>query len=464
MPVGDFVLTYELDKTKGKPLYEQLYNCIREDIISGKEKGGTKLPSKRKLAEHLDISKVTVENAYSLLLSEGYIYSKEKSGYYIEDDINVPLSDYTVAESIDENNSYKIDLLSNSVPAEQFPFNTWSKLMRNICLDYTDELLRTIPFRGVYQLRKSISRYLYEERGVTVSPDDIIIGAGSELLYRYIIKLLPENSIIGCEDPTYPKIIKTYQQDNVIVNTISLDDNGIDVSKLRNSSCNVAHISPSHNFPTGIVTSAKRRQELLTWLNEEKNRYIIEDDFDSELSFSGKPIPTLYSTDNSGRVIYMNTFSKTIAPSVRIGYAILPHSLIKNAKQLFSNNSCTVSSFEQYTLSEFIDDGYFERHINRTRRYYKNLKKELIACYNNSEIRNKSTFIESIAGLHFMLKLNTEISDNELKSMLKSKEIKASFYSDYAKNNPSEHLLLINYSGISTEDFKEVLNSLQEII
>lgn len=464
MPVGEFMLTYELNKSKGKPLYEQLYNCIREDIITGKEKGGTKLPSKRKLAEHLDISKVTVENAYSLLLAEGYIYSKEKSGYFIEEDISVPLADYKESETVNENSNFKIDLLSNSVPSQHFPFNTWSKLMRNVCLDYTDELLQSIPFRGVYQLRKSISRYLYEERGVTVSPEDIIIGAGSELLYSYIIKLLPENSIIGCEDPSYPKIIKTYQAENVLVKTINLDDNGIDIIKLKNSQCNVAHISPSHNFPTGIVTSAKRRQELLTWLNEDKNRYIIEDDFDSELSFSGKPIPTLFSTDNSGRVIYMNTFSKTIAPSVRIGYAVLPHSLIKKAKILFNDNSCTVSSFEQYTLSKFIDDGYFERHINRTRRYYKNLKKELITCYNNSEIRNKSTLIESVAGLHFVLELNTELSDNEFKSLLKSKEIKASFYSDYAKNNPSEHLLLINYSGICTEDFREVLNSLQEII
>lgn len=456
------MLTYTFDKENSKPLYEQLYRFIRNDILSGVINGNEKLPSKRQLAEHLNISKVTVENAYSLLVSEGYVYSKEKVGYFAESGLTTPIPIEFNGEnhSLEKrNNKYDVDLVSNTVPPAQFPFTTWAKLMRNICLEKSEELLKPIEFKGAVCLRQSISRYLYEERGMKISYEDIIIGAGSEYLYGIIGIILGKKKCVAVECPTYPKILNSYKSNEIKTLNLNMDSEGVVISELNNKECNIIHISPSHNFPTGIVTSPKRRQEILTWLSNQKDRYVIEDEFDSELRITGKPIPTLYSTDKSKRVIYLNTFSKTIAPSVRISYCVLPHDLTLKAEEIFNRSSCTVSSFEQYTLSSFIDNGFFERHINRNRKYYKNLREEL---YNDLKEKNskKLKFIDSQAGLHFMIEIKTNVSDKKLKQILEKNIIKASFYSDYCKTNPIEHILLVNYSGLNVKQFSEAIDVL----
>jgi GntR family transcriptional regulator / MocR family aminotransferase len=456
------MLTYSFDKEKGKPLYEQLYRFIRNDILSGVISGNEKLPSKRELADHLKISKVTVENAYSILVSEGYVYSKEKVGYFAETGLTTPVPDKFNRESGNlekKKNKYCIDLASNTVPPAQFPFTTWAKIMRNICLEKTEELLKQIEFKGTVCLRQSISRYLYEERGMKVSYEDIIIGAGSEYLYGVISIILGEEKYVAVECPTYPKILNAYNSNKIKILNLNMDNEGVALSGLNNKDCNIIHISPSHNFPTGIVTSPKRRQEILTWLSNQKDRYVIEDDFDSELRITGKPIPALYSMDKSNRVIYMNTFSKTIAPSVRISYCVLPHDLALKAEEIFKHSSCTVSSFEQYTLSSFIDNGYFERHINRNRKYYKKLREDLYKVLSEKNT-DKLKFIDSQAGLHFMIEIKTDKNDDELKQMFESNNIKASFYSDYCKDNMIAHRLLVNYSGLNVEQFSSALDIL----
>ena len=461
------MLTYVFDKEIKKPLYIQLYECLKSDIVTGILQSGEKLPSKRSLAEHLGISKVTVETAYSMLLSEGYIYSESKRGYYVEADLSLhPLNKKSeVSNSFEYHKRYRIDLSSNTVPPEQFPFDTWAKIMRNICLDYREELLRPVPNGGAFCLREALSDYLFEHRGIVASPYQIIIGSGSGYLYGVITGLIGKDKVYGVENPSYRGIYKSYTSNGVLCVPVSVDEGGVSLADAVEKKPDVLHISPSHNFPTGVVTGPKRRREILSALYSGDERYIVEDDFDSELRFSGQPIPTLYASDNSGRVIYMNTFSKTIAPSVRISYLVLPESLAQKYYSVFPDEICPVPSFEQYALASFISDGYFERHLRRNKKYYKTLGGKLKDIYYASEVSKRSEIIESEAGLHFFIKLYCGIDDSVIKDKLAEKDINCSFYSDYlfAPEEKDLHKLLVNYSGLSQEDFSVFLTELNSV-
>ena len=456
------MLTYQFDRENHLPVYEQLYRFIRDDILSGKIPGDTRLPSKREFASHLGISKVTVENAYALLISEGYVYSLAKKGYFAEKDLSVPGVKYT-GNLLSDNSEdkYSIDLCSNMVPPHQFPFSVWTRLMKKICLDYSDELLTPIPYNGTLYLRSVLCRYLFENKGMDVRPSQIVIGAGSEILYSNIIRALGDDVSLGIEYPTYHKTINIYRQNLDDITFLPLNDEGIIMEYLNNSGCNVIHFSPSHNFPTGTITSARRRAEILKWANEKDNRFIIEDDFDSELRFSGKPMLPVYSSDAGGKVIYINTFSKTIAPSVRIGYMVLPVSLAERYGKMFSGNSCTVSSFEQYTLADFINDGYFERHLNRTRKYYRELRSVLLS---KAAEFGMFSITENDAGLHFVLGFDTDKDDAYISSELRKKGINSMFMSDYGAGEKNNHKLLINYSGLNVASFETFLSELDYIL
>lgn len=461
------MLTYKLNKELNIPLYEQLYTFIKKDIRSGVIVGDSKLPSKRAFSEHLGVSKVTVEAAYALLISEGFVYSKEKMGYYAENNLFL-MPEKKPACNYSENKEpeYKLDLSSNTVPANQFPFTAWTSLMRTVCLDNSRELLSPIPYNGTEVLRNSISRYLFEQRGAGVEPDRIVIGAGAEYLYSVIISLLGKTGIFAYEDPTYHKIASSYEKNDVKTAAIKLDSDGINMRGLEGSNASVVHISPSHNFPTGIVYSSRRKNEILQWANGADDRYIIEDDFDSELRFTGKPLSPILSSDSNGKVIYINSFSKTIAPSVRIGYMVLPSKLAEKFKNEFSGVSCTVSSFEQYTLAGFIDKGFFERHINRTKKYYKVLREKLFSVYENSGCNRYTDIIENPGGLHFLLKLKENKDETLLKQKFSERKVKVSFLSEYYKGKYpySTPCILINYSGLSESDFAEALKITKEIL
>lgn len=456
------MLTYIFNKNSKVSLYEQLYQFIKDDIIEGIIEGGQKLPSKREFAAHLGVSKVTVENAYNSLVSEGYVYSLEKKGYYAERGLSIPRVKSAALKQEDKTEkTYDIDLSSNTVPTSKFPFSAWSKLMREQILNYSTELLDPLPYNGAASLRKAISNYLFQERGMNVSPSSIIIGAGSEYLYSLIIRLLGNDKIYGIETPSYHKIQKVYKMNSAVCRPIKLTNDGIDKSLLYESGADVIHISPSHNFPTGYVMNVRNRHEVISWANSTDGRYIIEDDFDSELRFSGKPLQPLQTLDTMGKVIYINTFSKTISPSFRIGYMVLPESLSEKYKNELGFNSCTVPSFEQYTLAEFIEKGYYERHINRMKKYYRVLRNDLLEAFNISGVSNKASIIEAGAGLHFSLKLDTEIPDKYIKEKMEERGVKVSFLSDY---DGEEHILIVNYSGLNSEKFASFLLYLNDII
>ena len=302
------MLTYALENRGTDTLYEYLYKQIKTDILSKKLVAGERLPSKRLLAKNLNVSTITVENAYSQLVAEGYIYSIPKSGYYVTDisaDLMKPLPERPAKqfEKPKEKKTYFADFASNSTVEDAFPFSIWSKLLKEVMAENSKELMSRSPSKGVYELRSAVAGYLYQFRGMDVKPEQVIIGAGTEYLYGLIIQLLGYDKCYAVEDPGYQKISRIYQAQNVCCKFVAMDENGINMEALEESGADVLHISPAHHFPTGLVTPVSRRYELLSWASRKDNRYIIEDEYDSEFRLVGKPLPTLESIDVGEKVI-----------------------------------------------------------------------------------------------------------------------------------------------------------------
>ena len=452
------MLTYELKKAPGVPLYEALYRCIRGDILSGKLGAGEKLPSKRALAQHLEISKITVEGAYDQLLAEGYIRAREKVGYFVEalpgvhprQKPDIPMQKPEPIAAVDLTGSYP----------ERFPFSVWSRLQREVLLDYGEQLLLPLPNQGIPDLRRAIAGHLADFRGMGVDPENILIGAGTDFLYNLIIQLLGRDKTYAVEDPGYGKIRKIYAAGGVRCVSALMDHQGVIPDLLEDAQ--VLHISPSHHFPTGLVTPVGRRQALLQWA-EQIDGYIIEDDYDSEFRFDAHPMPAMYAMDRGGRVIYMNTFSKTLAPSIRISYMILPTPLMRRFRAKLNFYSCTVSSFEQYTLARFLDSGHFEKHINRMRKFYRQRRNRVMEALHRCPIAQRLTIHEEDAGLHFLLKVDTEQSDEALTQFCANLGIHVQALSHFYHGPvpPADrHCLVINYAALKEEALEEILRHL----
>ncbi len=460
------MLTYSFEDKGKDSLYEYLYKQIKNDILSYKLSPKEKLPSKRALAKHLNISTITVENAYNQLSAEGYIYSVPKSGFYVNDISATKKLTSKVATNAsltaNDTQEYFADFTSHSTDSDNFPFSTWTKILRQIMSDYEKELMVRSPFAGIPLLQNAISDYLYEFRGMSVEPEQIIIGAGTEYLYGILIQLLGRDKKYAVEDPGYSKITRIYQSNNVECIHLPLDNSGINMDELKKSDAHILHISPSHHFPTGIVTPISRRYELLSWAASSEERYIIEDEYDSEFRLVGKPIPALQSIDLAQKVIYINTFSKSLSSTIRISYMVLPKTLVPIYKEKLGFYSCTVSNFEQYALYKFIEQGHFEKHINRMRNYYKIQRDTILTCIKKQKNYNKTLIKEENSGLHFLLWVDTKLSDDEL--ILKAKEngIKISCLSQYSYNKEyaTQSTLLINYSGIPNKDISKAVNKL----
>ena len=450
------MLTYELKKSPGVPLYEALYRCIRADILSGNLKPGEKLPSKRALAQNLEVSKITVEAAYNQLLSEGYVRAAEKIGYFVEDIPQTTIHTATLSPTSEEQPTAPVLDLTGS-GTEKFPFSVWSKLQREVMLDYGEKLLLPLHNQGIAPLRQAIADHLRAFRAMNVDPNNILIGAGTDFLYNLLIQLLGRDKTYAVEDPGYGKIHRIYAAGGVACVSVPMDHEGVRLDRLQNAQ--VLHLSPAHHFPTGLVTSVARRQELLAWAKN-CGGYIIEDDYDSEFRFDAHPKPTMQCLDHSGRVIYMNTFSKSLAPSIRISYLVLPAELMAAFRKNLGFYSCTVSSFEQYTLARFLSRGYFEKHINRMRKYYKMRRNQVVSALNQCAFSDKLTIWEEDAGLHFLLKVRTAMTDEELVHYCESKGIRVRALSSYYHLNvpeEDEHCLVINYAGLNQEDLEQCL-------
>lgn len=457
------MLTYSFENRGSDSLYEYLYKQIKADILSFRLAPNEKLPSKRALAKHLNVSVITVEGAYSQLLAEGYIYSQPKSGYFVSPLLSAPASaeKSSSVQEAEESSPLFADFAASHSDKSSFPFSVWAKLMRDTMSDSPEKLMVRSPSAGILPLREAIAEHLYSFRGISVHPEQIIVGAGTEYLYSLIIQLLGRSRCYGVEDPGYEKISRIYEANEVKCAFIPMDSQGVDPSALLESGADVLHISPSHHFPTGTVTPVSRRYELLSWACSAPQRYIIEDDYDSEFRLMGKPIPPLKSIDVLGKVIYMNTFSKTLSSTIRISYMVLPEELMAEYSRRLNFYSCTVSNFEQYTLAAFIRSGHLEKHINRMRSLYRTRRDTLIDCIKAQEKYPLVKIKEEDAGLHFILELSTSISDPEIISRCRQSGLRVSCLSEYFKIAPApEHTLLINYSALDSERIPEAVDRL----
>ena len=435
-------------------LYEQIYNSIKSDILAGRYVHGEKLPSKRNLAEQFRVSFVTVENAYSQLVAEGYVKSRQRSGYFVEysgeqfvqtEENNPKPEPVFVREESEQENS-RTDI---------FPFSVWTKLMRSVILEKNTELLQPVKSGGAMELRSAISGYLYRSRGISQPAERIIIGSGTEYLYNMLIQLFGRERCFAIENPGFDKLPKIYALNEVETELISLDESGLSAEELRKSNAEVVHISPAHHFPTGIVMPISRRMEIMEWVGQ-GDRYIVEDDYDSEFRRSPKPMPTMFGMDNTGRVIYINTFSRTIAPSVRISYMCLSKELYNRWQERLGFYACPVPAFEQYTLARFISEGYFERHINRSRKRYKAIREAVLKLFSDYSVNIIS---EENSGLHFIARI--EEKSAELLTILADCGIKATPLSEYylGGENFGEGLYVVDYSGAKEDNLFELLKT-----
>ena len=363
-------MKYKIDQNSHKPIYVQLYEALREDITAGLFPFGSRLPSKRLLAEELGLSLVTVEHAYVLLCEEGYACSRQRSGYFVsfreEDGFSQP------GEA----------MVRTHVPAREsreqigYPFSSLAKTMRKVLAEYGNSLMERCPGKGDEEFRREICRYLARSRGMNASAEQIVVGSGSEYLYGLIVQLLGTDRTYALEDPSYEKICSVYGALGAACEHLPLGKSGIETEALKKSRADVLHITPYRSFPSGVTANASKKREYLRWAQTE-GRILVEDDFESEFTLSHKAEDTLYSMSDGENVIYVNSFSKTVSPSIRVGYMVLPLSLLDRFEEKLGFYSCTVPLYEQIVLKELIAAGDFERHINRVRRALRRQKEEL---------------------------------------------------------------------------------------
>ncbi len=446
-------------------MYRQLYQHIKKEIENGGLSAGEKMPSKRKLSAHLKISPITVDAAYQQLVVEGYLLAKPKSGYYVESYEQGFLWKKTpkkpdLSSKIPPENDYLYDFQTNVVDYQLFPNTTWAKLGREVLAENNAPVMNQNDPQGLDLLRQSIADYLYRFRGIAAHPDQIVIGGGSESLLNLIVPLLGRTALYAIENPGYRRIKDILKSQDVNINYVGLDEQGLIVSELNASGANIVHVTPSHQFPMGIVMPIKRRMELLAWATAAYDRFILEDDYDSEFRFQGQPIPALQSLDRFGKVIYINSFSKSLAPSLRINYMVLPWELLKKYRELLTFHVCSVPNFEQYALYKFMDGGYFERHLNRMRNAYKSRLDVLVRALEKVGMAGLMSIKGSESGLHFLLEVHNGLCEAELVTRAKKLGVRVHGLSEYyfaSKDQAPKETVVIGYSALTENSIEKAV-------
>ncbi|QLY39917.1 PLP-dependent aminotransferase family protein [Hujiaoplasma nucleasis] len=451
------MITFYFGDTKDMPMYEQLYKYLKEAIENNELHADEKLPSKRKLAAHLKISQTTIETAYMQLLAEGYIRSVPKVGYFVLSHLVFPKK-RKVKETIKKKEvvTYAYDFKTNMVDADDFPYQKYAKIEREIILDKLSKSINKMDYFGLYSFREKIADILFAYRGIEAAPEQIVIGSGSEHLISLLVLLLGRDKLILTEDPSYIKNYLLYKEYGARVDVCDLDDQGMSIDQLKSLSADVIHITPAHQYPTGIITPISRRIELLDWVNENDHRYIVEDDYDSEFRFTGNPIPALKVLDEFDKVIYMNSFSKSISPSIRVSFMVLPRKLVKRYQESFSYFSCSVPITTQLALQAFIESNEFEKHLNRMKNIYKN-KRDTLIKFLNLHFGHRISIKGSDAGLHFLVEIKTDLKEDQLIELAKKQSIRVyglgEYYIKRIKRYPYP-ILIFGYSHLKLEDIE----------
>ncbi|MBO4389399.1 MAG: PLP-dependent aminotransferase family protein [Lachnospiraceae bacterium] len=461
-----------------QPMYDYLYSVIRDRILEGTLRPGEKLPSKRTLSLENDIALITVENAYAQLIAEGYLESRERRGYFVSDQISILGSGGESADQpapFEENDNEKktpviADFATGQIFEEDFPFATWAKLFRRV-LSAAEPGLRNSPHpQGVPELREAIREYLQKSRGLSVSVDRIIVGPGTEYLHLILLQLFEDSAVVAVEDPGYKKIGQIYETCGHNCLHIPVDADGLRVECLEGQGVKLIHTSPSHHFPTGAIMPAFRRLDLIRYAQRE-GCYIIEDDYDSEFRFTGRPIPPLSAMD-AAHVIYMNTFTRTLSPSVRIAYMVLPEALQERYNSELSFYAGSVSSIDQYALALFLQEGYYERHISRMRTHYKNQRRQFREMLEHSDLSRVAHLKEDPAGLTFLLEIPglPENREKALVELLKERGILVRALTDYYydagknKRTNASACLILNHASVRENEWEQAIGILKDTI
>ena len=449
-----FNVTITIDESSGVAMYEQLYRYFVGEISSGRLKYSERLPSKRALSEHLGISRSTVEAAYELLVAEGYVLPKARSGYYVAD-----FSPFKAGERAETQapacaalpEKREFDFSTASVDVSLFPYSSWAKLNKEVVYS-SPELLQRGDRQGDIALRSALCDFLGQYRGVTCTPDEIIVGAGIEYLTGLIVRILPDTAVFGIEDPGYSATADTVRAFGRPVRYIPLDGGGMSVKSLEKSDVTAAYVTPSHQFPMGVTMPASRRSRLLKWASEGEGRYIIEDDYDSEFRYFSRPIPSLQGMDSGGRVIYMGTFSRSLAPSIRIAYLVLPKELMPRYRALYDYRLSTVSRYEQAVIAAFLSRGLYSRYLRRVGNLYRRRRAALIEALSGIEGVKISG---DEGGIHFLL-TNERYSEEELIKRASEAGIVFRGLSPFCHGTvPLSSTLVVGYGGLEDGKIKK---------
>ncbi len=448
------------------PMYEQIYDHIKKEIQTGKISSGEKLPSTRALSNYLEVSRSTVELAYEQLLSEGYVETQPCRGYFVSELEGLyqmkTIQEKEVNEKIEEPKPL-YDFTPNGVDLKSFPYSVWRKLSKECLSDDRAEVFRLGHPQGEYGLRRAICNYIHQARGVNARPDQIIVGAGNDYLLMLLTTVIGQDHKVALENPSYKQAYRLFKNLSYEVCTVDMDEKGMDIQKLKKTKANIAFVMPSHQYPLGIVMPIQRRMNLLAWADEEEGRYIIEDDYDSEFRYKGKPIPALQGYDHNDKVIYMGTFSKSIAPSIRMSYMVLPEMLLKKYKEKSAFLSSTVSKVDQMILQKFIEQGYYERHLNKTRALYKSRHDTLLGCLKKMQDRCKIS--GENAGVHLLLDFQGRFTEDELIGRAAKEGIKvyglSEYYTKEEKNKSGT--ILLGYANMSEEKIIAAAKILEKI-
>ncbi|WP_257346848.1 PLP-dependent aminotransferase family protein [Pseudalkalibacillus decolorationis] len=455
-------LTPKLDIQSVEPLYLQLYNYIREEIESGTLLPHAKLPSKRKFAQHLKISQNTIETAYDQLVAEGYIDALPRKGYFVSEldhqrlDKSITRKIPYVEEKPYRDQGYSFDFTQTGVDARSFPFERYRNLLNKVIRSNNEEVLMLGHPQGEFKLRQEITNYIYESRGVQCSPSQIVIGAGTHYLIQLLFQLLPI-STFAVENPGYHRTLVQSKKGQENVEMIPLEEDGMNVSLLKESKANIVFVTPSHQFPCGMTMPISKRMQLLNWAESKDGRYIIEDDYDSEFRYSSKPIPALQGLDHNEKVIYMSTFSKAFLPSLRISYMVLPEPLIKKYQKDFFFYTQTVSRLGQETLIRFMQEGFWEKHIHKMRVIY-HKKRDVLVSVSSTHFPNTIEIIGQDSGLHILIRTNNGMTEQELIDEASKYRIKVYPVSGYGQSD--NKTVLLGFAVLTEEEIKEAVRLL----
>ncbi|WP_287492839.1 MocR-like pyridoxine biosynthesis transcription factor PdxR [Sellimonas sp.] len=458
-------LTMNLEPHSAVPLYEQIYQYIKNDIQKGRISAGEKLPSTRSLAGYLEVSRSTVELAYEQLVSEGYIESVPYKGTFVLDvkELYRLKPKKTVAGGQQEKKKDILyDFSPHGVDLKRFPYQVWRKLSKDVLGEDKSELFRMGDPQGEYGLRRVVASYLYQARGVNCTPEQIIIGAGNDYMLLLLHTILGHNHKVAFENPTYRQAYRMFERLGYPVCTVDMDKYGMEANILQETDADIAYVMPSHQYPLGIVMPIRRRMELLAWADEKEGRYLIEDDYDSEFRYKGKPIPALKGYDASEKVIYLGTFSKSIAPAIRMSYMVLPESLMKVYQAACRFINPTVSRVDQMILQKFIEDGHYERHLNRMRALYKGRHDTFLNCL--KPFAGKCRISGEHAGVHLLLTFEDGRSEEELIRLAREEKVAVYGLSSYdtqgtRKNQAS---VLLGYANMEEDQIKEAVEILKK--